>query len=74
MNVLIYADFGKWEQEKLDEVMDFIESITDNSESNLIYRCYNPIQTICLGCEHLMKIGDAIGLYKHRGKNISLSL
>jgi hypothetical protein len=70
LNVLIFADFGRWEQDDLKELIDFIESITDTMEQNLMYKCYNPIQTICLCCEHLMKIGNAISLFKHRGNNV----
>jgi len=75
LNVLIFADFGRWKQEKLTKFIDFISEITDSSkEQNLIYKCYNPIMTICLCCEFLMKIGNSISLLKHLGKNLSSDL
>jgi hypothetical protein len=74
LNVLIFADFGKWKVGDLDALITFIESLTENKEQNLIYKCYNPVQTICLSCEHLMKIGNSISLFKHRGNNLSLDL
>lgn len=36
-----------------------------------MYKCYNPILTICLCCENLTKIGNAISMYKHEGHNLS---
>mmetsp|Transcript_37727 Transcript_37727/g.57768 ORF Transcript_37727/g.57768 Transcript_37727/m.57768 type:complete len:137 (+) Transcript_37727:1216-1626(+) len=75
LNVLIFADFGRWKQEKLRRFIDFIGEITDSSkEQNLMYKCYNPIMTICLCCEFLMKIGNAISLFKHEGNNLGADL
>jgi hypothetical protein len=49
---------------------EFVES----GEQNMVYTCYNPILTICLCCEFLMKIGEAIGYFKHEGEILSLRL
>jgi hypothetical protein len=74
LNVLIYNDFGKWRQNEIKEFITFVQSMTDTKEQNLVYKCYNPILVICLCCEFLMKIGNAISLFKHEGANLSSDL
>jgi hypothetical protein len=39
-----------------------------------MFKCYNPILVICLCCEFLAKIGNAISLFKHEGHNLSIEL
>jgi len=36
-----------------------------------MYKCTNPILTICLCCEMLYKIGNAINYFKHEGDGLS---
>ena len=75
LNVLIFADFGRWLQNEVRDFLDFIdESVLGANEQNLMYKCYNPILVICLCCENLTKIGKAISLFAHRGNNLSSSL
>lgn len=68
LNVLIYADFGRWPQKDVRKFVDWVDDIQNSQkEQNQIYKCYNPIMTLCLCCEFLMKIGEAISLFKHEG-------
>lgn len=71
LNVLIFADFGRWPQGELRDFIDYVAEITDSQDQNLMYKCYNPILTICLCCENLMKIGNAVSLFKHEGMGLS---
>lgn len=76
LNVLIYAKFGLWQQDQLTDLIDFLETMTDPDQidSNLLFKCYNPIMVLCLSCEILQKIGEAMSLFKHRGNTLSQSL
>lgn len=74
LNVLIYNDFSKWRQDDIRAFIEFVEEITDTKEQNLVYKCYNPILVICLCCEFLMKIGNAISLFKQTGFNLGSDL
>ena len=42
-----------------------MEAIVETKEQNLMYKCTNPIMTICLCCEILTNIGNAINQFKH---------
>lgn len=55
LNVLIYAKFGLWQQDQLTDLIDFLETMTDPDQidSNLLFKCYNPIMVLCLSCEIL---------------------
>ena len=75
LNVLIFADFGRWSQKDVRRLIEYIELFVDPSfEQNIMYKCYNPILVICLCCEDLTKIGNAISLFKHRGNNLKNEL
>ena len=74
LNVLIYADFSRWKQTDIKTFIDYVSAIVDSSEQNLMYKCYNPVLTICLCCENLMKIGNAISFFKHESDNLSIEL
>ena len=74
LNILIFNDFGKWKQEEIKTFIEFINEMTDTKEQNLVYKCYNPILVICLCCEFLMKIGNAISNFKHEGAMLSQDL
>jgi len=65
LNVLIYADFSRWPQTTIRELIDSISEITNETvvEKNRILLSYNPIQTICLACCHLSAIGKAISMF-----------
>ena len=66
LNILIFADFGRWGQEKLSELVEFFDNMTDPAyEQNRIVLSYNPILTICLACQILTSIGNAVSLFKH---------
>ena len=39
-----------------------------------MFKCYNPIQTICLICEFLKMIGESIAVLNQTGTNLSLGL
>lgn len=72
LNVLIFADFSRWEQDDIKMLIEFMSEIVDSGEQSLMYKCYNPILTICLCCEFLMKIGNAISFFKHEAHNLSV--
>ena len=51
LNILIFADFSRWQQPDLDKLIGRFEEILTNShEQNRIVFTYNPILTICLAC------------------------
>ena len=75
LNVLIFADFGRWLQSKVKTFIELIDQFVDASiEQNMMYKCYNPILVICICSENLTKIGNAISMYAHRGKNLTNEL
>ena len=66
LNILIFADFGRWGQKRLETLVEIFAEMTDaNVEKNRIVLSYNPILTICLSCQHLTSIGNAVSQYKH---------
>ena len=66
LNVLIFCDFGAWKPCSIEDFLDFLGEIVDpDKEQNLMYKSYNPILSICLICEFLGGIGDAISVYAH---------
>lgn len=75
LNVLLFADFAKWPQQLIKKFIDFIEQIPDiEEEPNICYKVANPILTICLCCEFLMKIGNTISLFRHLGVKLKEEL
>ena len=74
LNLLIYADFSSWGG-NLENLVGFIGEITENSyEENRIVLSYNPILTICLACEHLASIGEAVTKLLHECEGTSEDL
>ena len=60
LNVLIFADFGSWRQEHLEELLDWVEEITSAAGfKNIMFKCYNPVLVVCLCCNYLSEISDA---------------
>lgn len=58
LNILLFADFAKWPSLDLQQFIDYLEEMCDEShELNRIVLSYNPILTICLACVHLSEIG-----------------
>jgi len=51
-----------------------MSAIVETDELNLMYKCYNPILIICLCCEFLMKIGNAISFFKQEANNMSVAM
>jgi len=75
LNVLIFTDFTRWSSTQLKEVLEWIGSITgEDSISNLMYKCYNPILVICLCCDFLTKIGDVKSEFKQQAISVKLDL
>ena len=75
LNILIFADFSRWNADDLTVVIECIEEITSEGHfTNRILLSYNPIQTICLACQHLTSIGNAISVFKHTGMKLSAEL
>jgi len=73
LNLLIFAEFGKWKSKKdIIAFIEYIEEIIQQElpEMNRITLSYNPILTICLACQHLTAIGDAISFFKHQANTI----
>ena len=70
LNMFIYADFSRWKQDYIKEFIEFIKQFVESKEPNLMYKCYNPILTICLSCEFLTKIGNAIAFFKNEVNNL----
>jgi hypothetical protein len=73
-NFLIFTDFSRWEQLLVKRLLDFMSAIVQTGELNLMYKCYNPILIICLCCEFLTKIGNAISFFKQEANNMSVEL
>lgn len=66
LNVLVHADFSKWDQTNLKNLIDWIDTIVDpEREPEVVMKCWNPIQAICLCCEFLTKIGNAVSNFHH---------
>ena len=59
MNLLIYADIAAWDYEHIGILVEELRSITKSGiYDNKIMLCYNPLMTICLGCEFMLKVAD----------------
>jgi hypothetical protein len=72
LNVLIFCDFGQWKQNQITEFIEFLAEMVDpDIEQNMMFKSYNPIMSICLCCEFLDKIGDAISSFKHECSGLS---
>lgn len=55
MNLLIYADFAAWDRDHIGILVEELKSITKSGiYENKIMLCYNPLMTICLGCEFML--------------------
>jgi hypothetical protein len=79
LNIFNFLDYKLWpktENSKLvKEFLDFVSEIIDpEKEQNLMFTCYNPLMAICLFCENLKRVGDAIALFKHSCTGISSNL
>ena len=71
LNILCFADFGRWGTADLGELVAYFEEMLEPAyEENRIVLSYNPILTICLACQHLTSIGNAISQYKHQGQSL----
>ena len=74
LNILIYADFSSWKGD-LEALVGYIGEITEEAyEENRIVLSYNPILTICLACQHLASIGDAVTKLLHECEGTSEAL
>ncbi len=79
LNVLLFCDFSRWEQSQLRIFIDLLKRIIDTSSisQNPILLSYNPILSICLCCEFLIKIGKNVKIFdleckKNAGKLMEL--
>lgn len=68
LNCLIFANFTCWNSGDLSSLIDEISEVTTNVpvEQNRILMAYNPIQLICLSCQHLASIAKSVSLYSHQ--------
>ena len=74
LNILIYADFSSWKGD-LEKLVGYIGEITEEAyEENRIVLSYNPILTICLACQHLASIGEAVTKLLHECEGTSEDL
>jgi hypothetical protein len=72
LNVLIFCDFGSWSHNQIQDFIDFLGEMVDpDKEQNMMYKSYNPILSICLCCEFLEKIGEAISNFAHDCSGLS---
>lgn len=75
MNVLCNAEFSEWHRNDLTAFIEFIELlIKDEHQPEIVLMCFNPIQVICLCCEFLMQIGEAISAFAHKGETLTVEL
>jgi hypothetical protein len=76
LNILTFADFRRWTNQKhLRELISIAQDIIDpGKEQNMMYVCYNPILAICLFSELLQRIGQAVSLFHHTCSGTSHSL
>ena len=64
LNVLVHAEWSRWGQKKLKDFIDWIDGIVDpEKEPEIVMKCWNPIQAICLCCDFLTKIGTAVSVF-----------
>ena len=65
LNILLRAQFERWQQDDAIELVDFIDTFADvGREPNVVYYMYNPVLCLCMANELLMKIGAAISMVK----------
>lgn len=64
LNTLIFSDLTRWDLGRLRKFIAMINDIIKSAhEKNRILLCYNPILVICLCCEYLTKIGNALNAF-----------
>lgn len=72
LNVMTFTKFSLWGQVLCQRFIQITSDILDKDiEPNQMYKCYNPIQTICLICEFLKMIGESIAVLNQTGTNLS---
>jgi hypothetical protein len=54
-NVLLFSDFGRWEQPMLKRLFEILKEIVEvkQQQKNRILLCYNPVMTIALAAQFL---------------------
>jgi hypothetical protein len=59
LNIMLFANFSRWEQKYLKRFIDQIKGIVfEGHEENRLLLSYNPIMIICISCTFLDKIGN----------------
>lgn len=79
LNIFNFLDYKLWPKtdnaKLVHEFIDFASEIIDpDKEQNLMFLCYNPLLAICLFCENLRRVGDAIAFFKNACTGISSNL
>lgn len=75
LNVLVHANFSRWNLPSLKRLIDWIDTIVNpDMEPEVVMKCWNPIQCICLCCDFLTKIGEAVNMFHHRSLTLKDSL
>ena len=58
LNVILLTDISQWKTTLLEKLIEIFESFVD-SDANILLLSYNPLLTIVLPCDLLVKIGQA---------------
>ena len=56
LNVILLTDISQWKTNLLDKLLELFASYTEE-ESKVLLLSYNPLMTIALTCDLLVKIG-----------------
>ena len=65
LNVILLTDISGWKPNLLEELLD-IFSTYNEEESKVLLLSYNPLMTIALTCDLLVKIGKAKKMFRDR--------
>ena len=75
INILLYSDFHSWGKENLSKLMLLFQRIEHaKSEDNLILMLHNPILSLSIICDILVKLGKTSANFKVPAKLLSEKL
>lgn len=63
LNVILLTDISQWKTNLLDKLLELFASYTEE-ESKVLLLSYNPLMTIALTCDLLVKIGQAKKVFR----------
>ena len=63
LNVILLTDISGWKPNLLEELLSIFETYNEE-ESKVLLLSYNPLMTIALTCDLLVKIGEAKKMFR----------